>query len=223
MNGLFRYLSSGVMAKLISNAHARVCYVAPGIQNTAAAALCSAVASNPKVRISVSVDFSEAAFRMGYGSLEAVKELKNNGIVVVNSPGLRAAVLIVDDAGWVFTPTALYLEPEPHSEETPNAIRLTRDQINEIVLRISPKENEVAIAEAPTQDLKERLESIVSQIGTEPVSQTAFDIVGNILEQAPPVKFDVARQVRVFEPYLQYVDLSLRGAAIQQSKNFVRG
>src|SRR6266404_9166829 len=114
----FRCLSSAVMAKLISGARTRVCYVAPGIQDVAAAALCSAAVSNPNLRVSVSLDFSEASFRMGYGTLEAVRRLRNNGIDVVNSPGLRAAVLIVDDAGWVFTPTALYLEPEPHSEET---------------------------------------------------------------------------------------------------------
>src|SRR6266851_1061999 len=203
-DSLFRCLSSAVMAKLISNARTRVCYVAPGIQDAAAAALCSAFASNRNLRILVSLDFSEGSFRMGYGSLEAVKGLKNNGIEVVNSPGLRAAVLIIDDSGWVFTPTALYLEPEPHSEETPNAIRLRRDQIDEIVLRISPKEKYAAVAEAPTQEIKEMVESIVPEIGTEPVSQTGFDIVGKILEQAPAVKFDVARQVRVFEPYLQY-------------------
>jgi hypothetical protein len=215
---LFWYLSSAVMAKLIGNAHTRVCYVAPGIQDAAAAALCSAVASNPNLRISVSLNFSEGSFRMGYGSLEAVRRLKNSGIKVVNSPGLRAAVLIVDDNGWVFTPTALYLEPEPHSEETPNAIRLTRDQINEVVLRISSKEKEAAIAEAPTQEVKEMVENIVPEIGTEPIPQNEFDIVDNILEQVPAVKFDVARQVRVFEPYLQYVDLSLRGAAIQRQR-----
>src|SRR5438552_1671340 len=110
-DSLFRYLSSAVTAKLISSARMRVCYVAPGIQDAVAKALCSLVALNPKARISVSVDFSEAAFRMGYGSLQAVKWLKNNGIEVVNSPGLRAAVFIADDVGWVFTPTALYLEP----------------------------------------------------------------------------------------------------------------
>jgi hypothetical protein len=217
-HSLFRYLSSAVIAKLIGSVRTRVCYVAPGIQDTVAAALCSVVASNPNLRISVSLDFSEASFRIGYGSLEAVRRLRNNGIEVVNSPGVRVAVLIVDDSGWVFTPTALYLEPEPHSEETPNAIRLTRDQINEVVLRISPKEKETAIAEAPTPEVKEMVESIVPEIGTEPVSQREFDTVDNILEQVPAVKFDVARQVRVFEPYLQYVDLSLRGAAIQRQR-----
>lgn len=35
---------------------------------------------------------------------------------------------------------------------------------------------------------------------------------------APPVKFDIARQVRVFQPHFQYVELSLTGAAIQRNK-----
>jgi hypothetical protein len=38
------------------------------------------------------------------------------------------------------------------------------------------------------------------------------------IQTAPPVKFDVVRQVRVFEPYLQYVEMSLTGAAIQKHK-----
>lgn len=32
------------------------------------------------------------------------------------------------------------------------------------------------------------------------------------------MKFDVVRQVRVFEPYLQYVELSLAGAAVQHHR-----
>jgi hypothetical protein len=35
------------------------------------------------------------------------------------------------------------------------------------------------------------------------------------LEEAPPVSFDVARQVRVFNAYLHYVELNLSGAPIQ--------
>jgi len=38
------------------------------------------------------------------------------------------------------------------------------------------------------------------------------------LKEVPPVRFDLARQVRVFEPYLQYVELSLTGAAIQRHR-----
>ncbi len=215
---VFCCLSSGRMAKRIADARARVCYVAPGVQDEVARAICSAVARNPKVRVSVSIDFDERVLRMGYGSLKAVQLLKDGGIDVVNSPGLRAAVLIVDDDGWVFTPTALYLEKEPQSEETPNAVRLTGAQVEGIALRISPMEREVAIAEADTVEDREQAENIVQEIGNQPVSQAEFDVVTTSLQQAPPVNFDIVRQVRVFEPYLQYVDLSLRGAAVQRRR-----
>jgi hypothetical protein len=36
--------------------------------------------------------------------------------------------------------------------------------------------------------------------------------------KAPPVQLDVARQVRVFEPYLQYDELRLTGAAIHRHR-----
>ena len=42
------------------------------------------------------------------------------------------------------------------------------------------------------------------------------------IEEAPPVRFDLARQVRVFEPYLQYVELSLSGASIQRHHSATR-
>jgi hypothetical protein len=42
--------------------------------------------------------------------------------------------------------------------------------------------------------------------------------VGEGLSVAPPVPFDIARQVHVFEPYLQYVEISLRGCAIQKHR-----
>jgi hypothetical protein len=42
--------------------------------------------------------------------------------------------------------------------------------------------------------------------------------VSQKLKDAPPVPFDVARQVRVFESYLQYVELRLPGVAIQRRR-----
>jgi len=45
-----------------------------------------------------------------------------------------------------------------------------------------------------------------------------FAAVERRLEEAPPVRFDVARQVRVFNAYLQYVELKLTGAAIQRHR-----
>jgi len=50
------------------------------------------------------------------------------------------------------------------------------------------------------------------------VRQEVLECTDKALEQAPPIKFDVARQVRVFEPYIQYVEISLRGCAIERHR-----
>lgn len=206
------------MAGLIVNACKRVCYSAPGIHEKVAKAVSEASHRLPLSKISVSIDFDERVLRMGYGSLESVQILRDAGIEASNSHGLRVAVLIVDNRGWVFSPTALYLEPEPQSEETPNAIRLASAQIDEIVLRISPEERKVAIVSAESAEERQRIENIPQEIGEQKVTQVEFDLMVDTLQKAPPVKFDVVRQVRVFESYLQYVDLKLSGAAIHRHR-----
>jgi hypothetical protein len=44
---------------------------------------------------------------MGFGELSAVEILREAGIVVRSTPGLRTGLVIVDDEGYIFTPTAL--------------------------------------------------------------------------------------------------------------------
>lgn len=215
---LFTALSARRMSGLIRAARQRVCYAAPGLHEETAAALAALKSTSSSIPITVSLDFDERTLRLGYGSLPAVETLRGAGIEPSHSPGFRSAVLIVDDAGWVFTPTALYLEPEPQSDETPNAIRLTSGQVREILLRLSPAARAEAVAAASTPEEAARLESIPLETCELPLGKEQFAQVKQAIEAAPPVKFDVARQVRVFEPYLQYVELSLTGAAVQRHR-----
>jgi hypothetical protein len=60
--------------------------------------------------------------------------------------------------------------------------------------------------------------SIRPEIGEALVGEDDFVRVKEAMDLAPPVKFDVARQVRVFEPYLQYVEITLSGAAVQRHR-----
>lgn len=149
---LFTALSSAGIASQVARARQRVCYAAPGIHLEPAKALAALKAARPEASISVSLDFDEHTLRMGYGSLEAVGQLRAAGIEPAHSPGFRSAVLIVDDAGWVFTPTALYLEAEPQSKETPNAIRLTTPQVREILFGLFLVARQEAITHAPTPE-----------------------------------------------------------------------
>lgn len=145
---------------------------------------------------------------MGYGSLNAVEALRDAGIKPFHSPGFRSAILIVDEEGWSYTPTARYLEAEPQSDETPNAIRLNQEQATALLLRISP----TAHAEVSSET------EVTLEIGCEAVDEDQYRELRRSIEAAPPVDFDVARQVRVFEPYLQYIELSLSGAAVQRHR-----
>lgn len=215
---LFTALSARTIAGFIQSAHYRVCYAAPGIHAQPAEALVAVKARNPEIQVTISLDFDEHTLRMGYGSLEAVLLLRNAGILPTHSPGFRSAVIIVDDDGWVFTPTALYLEAEPQSAETANAIRLTQDQVREVLLRLSPLARQEAIATSASPAEAAQIEAVALEVGELPLGDAQFAQVRQAIETAPPAKFDVARQVRVFEPYLQYVELSLTGAAIERKR-----
>lgn len=215
---LFCHLSSKRIAKLIRAAKSSVCYAGPGIQLVSAKAMIE-VAENlgPEV-LTVSLDFNENVMRMGYGDIESVKRLKGAGIIVNHAPDLRSALIIVDGEGYIFTPTPLYLEAESSNDEVRNALRLTREQVAEALARLSPAAKAIAVAQADNQEEKLRIQNIPVEVISEPVSEECFNHVEKELELAPPVKFDLARQVRVFEPYLQYVELKLTGAAIQRRK-----
>jgi len=215
---LFVALSSRRIAELIRQATKHVCYAAPGIQTEVAATLVELKQKSPDVSITINLDFDEKTLRMGYGSLEAVESLRANGIDPVHFAGFRSSILLVDRNGWVFTPTALYLEPEPHSDETPNAFRLSSDQVRELFMRLSPPARTEAIELAVTKEESQQIAAIPLEVSTQRIETTYFTEVKNAIIQAPPVQFDVARQVRVFEPYLQYVELSLTGAAIQRHR-----
>lgn len=131
-------LSSRSIAACVRQAQRRVVYAAPGIHPLPAAALAELASRLPHSSITISLAFDEHTLRMGYGTLEAVEAISAAGLVPTHSPGFRSGILIVDERGWIFTPTALYLEAEPQSDETPNAVELTPAQVKALAIRLSP-------------------------------------------------------------------------------------
>lgn len=211
-------LSSRSIAAWVRQAQRRVVYAAPGIHPQPAAALAELSSRLPLSSITVSLDFDEHTLRMGYGTLEAVEVLSAVGLKPTHSPGFRSGILIVDDRGWIFTPTALYLEAEPQSDETPNAVELSAAQVKALAIRLSPAAQKEAIEQAENPAEAQAIAQLTMELGVDAVAPAHMAAVKAAIEIAPPVKFDVARQVRVFEPYLQYVELSLTGAAVQRHR-----
>ena len=95
-------------------------------------------------------------------------------------------------------------------------MRLLPQQVAEALARLSPKTRAVAVDQASDPETKERLASLPDEIKLLPITDDQLKQVAQSLEEAPPVPFDVARQVRVYEPYLQYAEITLSGAAIHR-------
>jgi len=215
---LFCHLSSSRIAEMIENAKHSVCYAGPGIQAEPAEAIVNTAKRIGPEMLTVCVDFDERVMRMGYGDIDAVKCLREAGVTVNHSPGLRSALFTVDGDGYIFTPTPLYLEAESENEASLNALRLSHEQVTEAQARLSPVAKEIAVAMATSPEEKKRVTELPVEVGSIQVSEGQLNQVDNNLKVAPPVKFDLARQVRVFEPYLQYVEMNLSGAAIQRHR-----
>ena len=215
---LFCSLSPLRIAELVRSAQHAVCYAAPGIQLDLAQAMVEAAGRLGNEMLTVSLDFDDRVMRMGYGNVDAVTQLLDAGIAVLSSPGLRSALIVVDSEGYIFTPTALYLEAEPTDGAASNAIRMSAEQVAQALARLSPSAKAIAIAQAKTPEAKERIDALTVDVVSAPITPGKLTEVTTSLKEAPPVRFDLARQVRVFEPYLQYVELSLTGAAIQRHR-----
>jgi hypothetical protein len=215
---IFRSIDFTALANEIRGARYSVCYAAPGIHTEPAAAIVEVAHQIGPKLITVCLDFDERALRMGFGDLAAVKSLCEAGIVVSSTPGLRTGLVLIDHQGYIFTPTALYLEADHRATNAPNAMRLSKDQVTEALARLSPAAKVIAMALAKNEDERDHLGQVAVEVPSQPVTKDKLARVETALEEVPPVQFDVERQVRVFNAYLQYVELKLSGAAIQRHR-----
>ena len=85
---------------------------------------------------------------------EAVARGRHRGELNV---GLADRLVIVDRQGYIFTPTALYLEAEDRLADAPNAMRLSNDQVTEALARLSPAAKVIAVALAKIDEERERI------------------------------------------------------------------
>lgn len=208
---VFTNMSSEKMATLIKRAQARVLLCIPAIRSNVADAITKAALRIGGDEVRVVLDCDEEVHRLGYGNIEAVKRLREAGIDVRHSPGLRVGLLIVDDYAWVFTPTALFVQREVHSDETPNAVELPAEAAERLAIAVSPPDT----SNGPIKDDAATSEP---EVGQTSLDENTVNAVAEGLRVAPPIPFDVARQVRVFQPYIQYVEISLRGCAIERHR-----
>jgi predicted hydrocarbon binding protein len=217
-DSFFVQLNSEELALFISKALGHVCYAGPGIQMKPAQALIDLADRLGPELILVFLDVNENVIRMGYGEIQAIEAMQKAGIRVEHIAGLRNGLIVADGNGFSYTPTALFLEREARSDEALNAMRLTPDQVAEAMARLSPASKSIALAQADTSEKKQAIQEATSETKPVPVDEVALKNISEKLKAAPPAQFDVARQVRVFQPHFQYIELRMTGAAIQRHK-----
>lgn len=190
---------------LITGADDRVVYVAPGASDAVAAALADAWSRLGPDAVQVILDVDPEVCRLGYGSLGALKSLRQAasrvGALVCEQPGIRIGLLIADDSTLIYSPTPLLIEAGSDRPERPNAISLS--SVPDALGR------EVGLGEHPD---RERI------IGLDAVQPNRIDAVEADLASAPPVRFDLARRVRVFTSRFQFVELKMTGCFVSRKK-----
>lgn len=193
------------LAALIGRAAQRVVFVAPGVSEPVADALVAAWRRLGRDACMVILDVDPEVCRLGYGTLDALKRLRaaasEANSLVCHQPGLRIGLLIADERTVVFSPTPLLIEAGSDAPDRPNAI--------EIGLPPADVARDLGLGPAGARDRR---------IGLDPVEPKRVEAVERDLEAAPPVKFDLARRVRVFTSRFQFVELEMTGCFISRKR-----
>lgn len=187
----------------IDKARLRLVFVAPGVTEQVAKALARAWKRLGTASVSVILDVDAEVYRLGYGTEQGWKELEkaaaNLQELVLHQPGVRICLLISDETTFVFAPTPLLVEAGPSTTTQPNAIRLGQPSL--------ALQQDLGISEDG---------SATRTIGLDSVPRSKVEELKRNLAENPPVKFDLARRVRVFNSQLEFVELELHGCFVSR-------
>lgn len=193
------------LVEFIRSAERRIVFLAPGLSTDVARALADAWSRIGRDAVSVILDVDAEVCRLGYGTLDGVNIIRDAaarlGGLVCHQQGVRIGVLIADDRTLIYSPTPLLIEAGSSAPERPNAIEFA-----------SPP---AALA----QDVGLGPAGLAGRrIGLDPLMPDRIAKVEQDLQAAPPVKFDLARRVRVFTSRFQFVEMEMTGCFISRKK-----
>jgi len=193
------------LIELIGSARKRVLFLGPGVSDAVAGALADAWTRIGAASVDVILDVDPEVCRLGYGTLEALQILRDAGAragtLVCQQPGVRIGLLIADDTTLIFSPTPLLIEAGSTEPNRPNAIQLGTPPPD--------LSRDVGLGDEPAKD---------RVVGLDPVQPQKIEAVAQDLAQNPPVKFDLARRVRVFTSRFQFVELEMTGCFVSRKR-----
>jgi len=193
------------LVSLIDQAAQRVVLLIPGASEEVARSLASAWLRLGGPGVTVILDVDPEVCRLGYGTLEGLQIVREAaaeaGTIVCHQPGVRIGLLISDNTTLVFSPAPLLIEAGSMQPQRPNAIQLETVP-NQVAKDLGLGEHG----------------HLKRAVGLDPVKPDQVEAVAQDLRSAPPVKFDLARRVRVFTSRFQFVDLEMTGCYVSRKK-----
>jgi hypothetical protein len=191
------YLTENDVIDQIQQARESIRFVGPGLQKAAAIALANQWIQLGPDAVEVILDADPELCRLGFCDGESLRILFDTasqlGAIVGHHSGIRLCVLEIDGVRIVYAPT-------------PRLVEESKPQSAEIVLSPNPGEG-----------LHEQILAPRSAAATS-LTNTEVKAIENNLKESPPQDFDLARQVRVLSTEFQFVEFSLKGAALSRKR-----
>lgn len=193
------------LKKHILTARKRLVVLAPAVKKEVAVAIREQWIALGSDRVSVTLDVDAEVYRLGYGDFEALALLEATGgevdSLLQRQPGVRIGLIISDDAVLVYSPVPELIEAGPRDPSNPTGVLIRQ--------RLPAIENALGVGE----------QGVVKQeIGLDKATISEIETVKENLATNPPQKFDVARQLNVFNAAFQFVELTVSGTKVHQRK-----
>lgn len=193
------------LASTISLANDSVLFMGPGISMKIAEAIANCWLRLDISKVNIILDVEPEIFRLGYGEIEALTFLEEKareaGTLISHQAGIRIGLLVADDQTIIFSPIPLLIQSESNQNEHPNAIRLN------------------SLPENISKEIGLGINGVIDQtIGLEKAPSDKIKNVAQELRINPPIKFDIARKIQVFNSYFEFVELELKNCSISRKE-----
>lgn len=194
-----------IISNTIKHATKRLLYMAPGVSMIIVNQLINAWDRIGINNVNIILDVDAEIFRLGYGEIEALTMLeikaREKGTLISHQAGVRIGLLIADEEVIVFTPTPLLIEGDSKQPDRPNAIRL--ETLPENVAK------DLGLGPQGTLDQK---------IGKVEALPKEIEKVAEELKLNPPMKFNVAKTILVFNSWFEFVEFELKNCFISRKE-----
>ena len=204
----FTTINEKVLSEIITSTRHRFVIAAPGISLAAAELIVELKRDVEDICVEVILDADAEVCRLGYGVFEAVERLNEAGVMIRKADGLRIGVVISDEKAWIFSPTPLVIEASTDFG-MPNAVAVSIDQAETLVKALCPTIGEARRLRPVTPD-------VTPEIGLEQLTKQDIEMAREDLKQRPAQQYDLARQVKVYQSCLQFVELKAEGCEIKR-------